>query len=58
MIIAQLGPIDGGTACGDQIKHWPDKPQEDAMPLRLTSGLQILNSSGKERRLTDIYEGR
>lgn len=58
IIIAQLALMDGRTACGDKIAHWPGKPLEDAMPLRLTGGLHYLYLSGEEPRLADIYEGR
>ncbi|PHR15752.1 MAG: hypothetical protein COA41_15660 [Sphingopyxis sp.] len=58
IILAQLALIDGPTACGQKITHWPGKPMEDAMPLRLTGGLHYLYLSGKEPRLGDMYEGR
>lgn len=58
VIIAQLALMGGPTACGQKIAHWPGKPLEDAMPLRLTGGLHYLYLSGKEPRLGAIYEGR
>ena len=58
VIIAQLALMGGPTACGQKIAHWPGKPLEDAMPLRLTGGLHYLYLSGKEPRLGAIYERR
>ncbi len=58
IILAQLALMGGPTACGQRIAHWPGKPLEDAMPLRLTGGLHHLYLSGREPRLAEIYEGR
>ncbi len=58
IILAQLTLMDGTTKCGQIIAHWPGKPLEDAMPLRLTGGLHYLYLTGKEPRLAEIYEGR
>jgi hypothetical protein len=58
VILAQLALMGGPTACGQRIAHWPGKPLEDAMPLRLTGGLHHLYLSGKEPRLAEIYQGR
>lgn len=57
VIIAQIALMDGDTKCGAMIRHWSGKPLEDAMPLRLTGGLHHLHLTGKESRLSCIYQG-
>ncbi len=57
IITAQLALMKGSTRCGQRIAHWPGKPLEDAMPLRLTGGLHYLYLSGLEPRLSAIYGG-
>ncbi|VAW02335.1 FIG00636638: hypothetical protein [hydrothermal vent metagenome] len=58
IILAQLQLIGTNTKCGQTITHWPGKPLEDAMPLRLTGGLHYLYLTDKEPRLAEIYESR
>ncbi len=57
IIIAQIALMDSDTKCGAKIRHWPGKPLEDAMPLRLTGGMHHLHLSGKEAGLSPIYDG-
>lgn len=55
IIIAQIALMDSETKCGEKIRNWPGKPLEDAMPLRLTGGMHHLHLTGKEQRLSAIY---
>jgi len=58
IVLSQLALMQGDTKCGLRIAHWPGKPLEDAMPLRLTGGLHHLYLTGREPRLAEVYEGR
>jgi len=57
VVRAQLALLDGATAVGRRLAHWPGKPLEDALPLRLAGGFHHLLLSGADRRLEPVYRG-
>lgn len=57
VVRAQLALLDGATRTGAAIAHWPGKPLEDALPLRLAGGHHALALGGAEARLWPVYRG-
>ncbi|MDT0509169.1 DUF2332 domain-containing protein [Novosphingobium sp. MMS21-SN21R] len=57
VVRGQLALLGGGTAVGRRIAHWPGKPLEDALPLRLAGGHHNLVLTGTDLRLAPVYRG-
>ncbi len=58
VVRAQLGLLDGATETGRWMAHWPGRPLEDALPLRLAGGFHHLVLSGTDTRLGAVYRGQ
>ena len=54
---AQLALLESDTETGRRLAHWPGKPLEDALPLRLAGGFHHLVLSGTDARLVPVYRG-
>ncbi len=57
VVRAQLGLLEGATAVGRALAHWPGRPLEDALPLRLAGGHHFLALTGADPRLAAVYRG-
>lgn len=57
VVRAQLALLDGDTAVGRALAHWPGRPLEDALPLRLAGGHHFLVLTGADVRLAAVYRG-
>lgn len=51
------GMMDGDSAVGHKLVHWPGDAIADALGLRLAGGLHYLHLQHKESRLGSIYSG-
>ncbi len=57
VVRAQLALLDSDTETGRRLTHWPGRPLEDALPLRLAGGFHHLVLSGTDTRLAAVYRG-
>ncbi|BEU99626.1 DUF2332 domain-containing protein [Novosphingobium olei] len=57
VVRAQLALLDGASAVGRALAHWPGRPLEDALPLRLAGGHHFLSLTGADARLGAVYRG-
>lgn len=57
VVRAQLALLGGETETGRRLAHWPGRPLEDALPLRLAGGFHHLVLSGADTRLAEVYRG-
>ncbi len=57
VVRAQLALLESDTETGHRLAHWPGKPLEDALPLRLAGGFHHLVLSGTDTRLVAVYRG-
>ncbi|GEO00889.1 hypothetical protein NSE01_27210 [Novosphingobium sediminis] len=57
VVRAQLALLESDTETGRRLAHWPGKPLEDALPLRLAGGFHHLVLSGADARLAAVYLG-
>ena len=57
VVRAQLALLESDTEIGRRLAHWPGRPLEDALPLRLAGGFHHLVLSGTDTRLAEVYRG-
>lgn len=57
VVRGQLALLDSDTETGRRLAHWPGRPLEDALPLRLAGGFHHLVLSGTDTRLAAVYRG-
>lgn len=57
VVRAQLALLESDTQTGRRLAHWPGRPLEDALPLRLAGGIHHLVLSGTDMRLGAVYRG-
>ncbi|RPF72842.1 DUF2332 domain-containing protein [Aurantiacibacter spongiae] len=57
IIRALLAILETDTATGRRMANWQGLSLEDAMPLRVASGLHYLYLTDAEPRLGDVYQG-
>jgi hypothetical protein len=57
VVRAQLVLLESDTETGRRLAHWPGRPLEDALPLRLAGGFHHLVLSGADTRLAEVYRG-